>query len=314
MRTAQFLTLAGLAALSLSLTACYDPSQTEVAAWEALAVEALELSAEDEAQVPKTQIYEPWADARYLPSPEETRPLGNTIGQEIAQNGVNTAPSFQPDRFTREISRAAWDLALKGYAYDYPEAAPVAPVSPASVGQYGGDQQALVLTGVPVAQLQALEARAAADQRPRPDCLRILGRSIVNYCSIDTMAQACFGRTCQYFDIPAGQGVELNAGFDSLVGQRHPRHGNQPIRAPRASYASGSFFIPLAVALPAATPTPPLQPVVKAAPATPAPAAHVAPAAAPATSPTPITDLTAPSISPEEAEAWDKEPLFAPAN
>lgn len=324
MRTAHIYSLASFALLCATLTACTSPSQTEVAAWEALAVEALEVSANDASEVPKTQIYEPWADARYLPAPGEVRDMGTTIGQDIAQNGVNTAPSFQPARFAKEISRAAWDLALKGYNYAYPEAAPVAAVSPASVGQYGGSEQGLVLAGVPVATLQALEASAAADQRPRPDCLRILERSIINYCSIDTMVQACFGRTCQYFDLPAGQGVELRAGFDSLVGQRHPGHGGHPIRADRAAYATGSYFIPVAVPL-SPNMSPNVSPISPAAPV-PAAAQQAPVVVVPSTvTPAPTKPMTqapnaptqvqsAPTkITPEEAEAWDTQPLFAPA-
>ncbi len=311
--------------LALGLTACTNPSESELAAWHSLAEEAL---TQGMAEPAKTEIYEPWADARGLPQPGAVYDMGRTIGQEIArsrtvlswqaiQGTPNSYPSYQPERFSVEISRAAWDLALRGYQYDLPEAPPVAPVALPSVASQsasqganqgvnqGANQPPLSLAGVPVDTLKALEASHRADQSSRPDCLRILGRTIFNYCSIDTMAQACFGRTCQYFDIPSEQGIELNAGFDSLVGQRHPRDGGHPIRADRSRYAAASYFIPLAV--PVASPQPlGLQPSSNPA---------VQPGSPPLTPPAskPSQPFT-PIISEEEKQQWDKEPLFAPAN
>lgn len=305
----------GLASLAtaLSLSACQNPSESEMAAWQTLAEEAL---TQGMAEPAKTEIYEPWADAQELPQPGAVYDMGDTIGQEIArsrsvlswqamQGAPNTYPSYQPSRFSQEISRTDWDLALRGYQYDMPEAPPVAPVALPSVGQ-AANQSPLVLAGVPVETLKALNASYNADQGPRPDCLRILGRTIFNYCSIDTMAQACFGRTCQYFDIPAEQGIELNAGFDSLVGQRHPRDGGHPIRADRARYAAASYFIPLAV--PMASNRPAAQSGTRSNPAQPTPQqpASAQPGPAPVFQPiTPISDA--------EKNEWDNEPLFAPA-
>lgn len=319
-------TLARLASLplALSLSACQNPSQSEMAAWESLAEEALMADVQAPA---KTDIYEPWADTENLPQPGVAYDMGDTIGQEIArsrkvlswqshQGAPNSYPSFQPARFAVEISRSAWDLALRGYQYDMPEAAPVAPVALASVPSQGGVQAPLILAGVPVATLKALEANYQADQGPRPDCLHILGRTIFNYCSIDTMAQACFGRTCQYFDIPREQGIELNAGFDSLVGQRHPRDGGHPIRADRSRYATGSYSIPLAVSLAPNTPPPAPQAQPSAQPVTAPPGVPAGPVAGPAAGPVASPPASPPGgtpISDEEKANWDKEPLFTPA-